>query len=140
MSNAASTSESSEASKTAPLVTEKETKKALTALAAVFEGETPKPESVVKEETPQLVQHTVKALMSDPKEAAAKSKNDAKEMLAFERALISDKSKLDEFVERGPGEEWNSALESDIDDVRVAAQKAPTCRVGLSRVFFNITD
>ena len=50
-SNAASTSESSEASKTAPLVTEKETKKALTALAAVFEGETPKPESVVKEET-----------------------------------------------------------------------------------------
>ena len=116
VSNAASTSESSEASKTAPLVTEKETKKALTALAAVFEGETPKPESVVKEETPQLVQHTVKALMSDPKEAAAKSKNDAKEMLAFERALISDKSKLDEFVERGPGEEWNSALESDIDD------------------------
>lgn len=114
-SNAASTSESSEASKTAPLVTEKETKKALTALAAVFEGETPKPESVVKEETPQLVQHTVKALMSDPKEAAARGKNDEKEMLAFERALISDKSKLDEFVERG-GEEWNSALESDIDD------------------------
>ncbi len=105
----ASTSES-EASQ---LVTEKETKKALTALSTVFEGETPKPESVVKEETPQLVDHTVKALMSDPKEISSNA--NAKEMLAFEQALISDKSKLDEFVEKG-GEEWKSALEGDIDD------------------------
>lgn len=111
-SSTATTSQS-EASKTAPLVTEKETNNALTALATVFEGETPKPESIVKEETPQLVEHTVKALMSDPKEAL--SNKNAKEMLAFEQALISDKSKLDEFVEKG-GEEWNSALESDIDD------------------------
>ena len=105
----ASTSES-EASQ---LVTEKETKKALTALSTVFEGETPKPESVVKEETPQLVDHTVKALMSDPKEISSNA--NAKEMLAFEQALISDKSKLDEFVEKG-GEEWKSALDGDIDD------------------------
>ena len=94
-------------------MTEKETKKALTALSTVFEGETPKPESVVKEETPQLVDHTVKALMSDPKEISSNA--NAKEMLAFEQALISDKSKLDEFVEKG-GEEWKSALDGDIDD------------------------
>ena len=85
----------------------------MTALSTVFEGETPKPESVVKEETPQLVDHTVKALMSDPKEISSNA--NAKEMLAFEQALISDKSKLDEFVEKG-GEEWKSALEGDIDD------------------------